>query len=372
MGTSITTPTDRLIIKYNPEWFKYKSDLPINFPELHYIKCSKIASPESVILGGSYNYYYTHPFYFERCEIFERLFMPYELNTPNFKVRNGILIWPYLNLRSYTDLDDPDCVYIKRQNPISAKRDQYVAMFRFCETHIELHELDTPDDCGADDDEDDKTTATESIASLIHNSNAILNGPILPQDETFIHDKRMRCEDANGEYANDEDANDDDANTNTTINTSGYSSNGEMSALQCHAITATNKSDCRFSRRSSNSSISTTNSSSISNASIMSMSFTNQSDDNITSDNSGYGFEDEYDEQCELEAEEEERLYAESIEIDEDADENSDVDAGDDGDGDYEPVETHHRPMMVIAAITSENPPTNVTTTTIISTISNA
>nr|WAQ80006.1 hypothetical protein LK20_00002 [Oryctes rhinoceros nudivirus] len=360
MGTSITSPTDRLIIKCNPEWFKYKSDLPINFPDLHYIKCSKIASPESVILGGSYNYYYTHSFYFERCEIFERLFMPYELNTPNFKVRNGILIWPYLNLRSYTDLDDPDCVYIKRQHPISAKRDQYVAMFRFCETHIELHELDMPDDRGADDDDYDKTTATESIASLIHNSNAILNDPILPQDETLIHDKRMRYEDAN----------DDDANTNTTINTSGYSSNGEMSALQCHAITATNKSDCRFSRRNSNSSISTTNSSSISNASIMSMSFTNQSDDNITSDNSGYGFEDEYDEQCELEAEEEEHLYTEAIEIDEYADENSDIDASDDDDDDDDDdVETHHRPMMV--AITSENLPTNATTT-IISTISNA
>lgn len=338
----MTNPMDRLIIKYNPEWFKYKSDLPINFPELHYIKCSKIESPESVILGGSYNYYYTHPLYFERCEIFERLFMPYELNTPNFKVRNGILIWPYLNLRSYTDLNDPNCVYIKRQHPISAKRDQYVAMFRFCETHIELHELDTTDeiveklddyDDVTDDDNggggDDDAVATESVASLIHNSNAILNDSILPLEETLIHDTRMQYEDANA----------DDDNTNTTANTSGYSSNGETSAVKCHTITAVKNANCTFSRRSSNSSISTINSSSsISNTSIINMSFTNQSDDNVMSDNSGYGFEDEYDEQCELEAEEEERLYAEAIEIDEEADENTDIDddESDDCDGDDE------------------------------------
>lgn len=137
---------DKLIISPNPEWYIYRDDTNIKFPNLHYMKCDKIDKPKSLRLGGSYAYFCDYPLYDERCLILEQLYMPYKLNTKNFKIRNGLLLWPHINLRAFTDLEDPNSVYIKKQNPSAKNGDMFIAILRFYETHIELYEYDDTND----------------------------------------------------------------------------------------------------------------------------------------------------------------------------------------------------------------------------------
>lgn len=128
---------NRLILDPDPRWFIYTDTSPIRFPQLHYITCSKIqAPPSSIHIGGSFAYFCGEPFFLERCQMFENLYMPYRLNSQNFKIRNGALLWPRFNLYAYTDLQDPNTVYVKKQNG----SDEFVAIFKFYKTHIELHE----------------------------------------------------------------------------------------------------------------------------------------------------------------------------------------------------------------------------------------
>lgn len=147
MNTDASSKTnDILVIKPEREWFIVKPNNPINFPKLHYIKCSEIIIPDTLQLGGSYNYYCSLPLYFERCEIFENLRFPYKLNSPNFKVRYGLLLWPYLNLYAYTDLNEPNSVYIKKQYNQSEDSNSFIAKFKFYTSHIELYEINTGND----------------------------------------------------------------------------------------------------------------------------------------------------------------------------------------------------------------------------------
>lgn len=132
----------KLILKPNPQWFIYNPDSIINFPELHYIECDEIIVPKTLQIGGSYSCFCHLPFHFERCQIFEELKMPYNLNTKNFKIRNGYLLWPYINFRAYTDLDDPQTVYIKKQFPNNkSSNNDFIAKIKFCSSHIEIHEI---------------------------------------------------------------------------------------------------------------------------------------------------------------------------------------------------------------------------------------
>lgn len=137
----LTNIADALILNPEERWFKYQPDMSVNFPKLHYYQCSKLNVPESLRMGGSYSYYCDCPFYYERCAMFSHLYMPYQLNTENFKVREGFLLWPRINLKAYTDLLDPRSVYIKKQFLNSGEDDKFVAVFRFCDSYIEICEL---------------------------------------------------------------------------------------------------------------------------------------------------------------------------------------------------------------------------------------
>lgn len=141
--------SNKLIIEPKCEWFKYKPDKILEFPPLHYIKCSKIDVSKTIQLGGSYNIYCNFPKYFERAAIFEDQYMPYELDGRYFKVRNGYLLWPLLNLFAYTDLNDPNTVYISLQNVLDKsvvhaekQNINFVGKFKFYEDSIELFEID--------------------------------------------------------------------------------------------------------------------------------------------------------------------------------------------------------------------------------------
>lgn len=126
------------ILDPDPRWFIYDSEKTLNFPKLYYIPCGKIkieAPDSSLILGGSYSHFCGRPFHFERCSILEEQYMPYDLNTKHFQVRHGVLLWPLLNLYSYTDLNSPETVYIK-----SKMSNEFIAMFKFRKSHIELYE----------------------------------------------------------------------------------------------------------------------------------------------------------------------------------------------------------------------------------------
>lgn len=68
------------------------------------------------------------------CE--ENLF-PYDLDTPHFKVRSGVFLWPLFNLCAYTDLKDPDTVYVCDPET----RTRFIARLRFGDKRVTLTEV---------------------------------------------------------------------------------------------------------------------------------------------------------------------------------------------------------------------------------------
>jgi len=126
---------NRIVINPNDLWYIKSNDSLIDFPPLHYYMVKQLNVPEkTLVLGGSHNAYAQLPMYLTRCEIFEQNYMPYTLNTPHFKVRNAVLLWSRLNLYSYTDMMNPQTVYIKKNNV-------FIAKFIFDSAKIELHEI---------------------------------------------------------------------------------------------------------------------------------------------------------------------------------------------------------------------------------------
>ncbi|ATY70251.1 OrNV gp129-like protein [Tomelloso virus] len=136
------TAISRLILYPNPKWFKYTTDEYLDFPELHYIECNELTPPSDPLLGGSYSYFCDLPHHFERCAILENLYFPYELDTPNFKVRHASLLWPMINLSAYTDKNDPKSVYFKRRNVSKVQNStDFFAKLVFLPERIELYEI---------------------------------------------------------------------------------------------------------------------------------------------------------------------------------------------------------------------------------------
>lgn len=78
--------------------------------------------------------------------------MPYELDGLALKVRNGVLLWPRMNLDAFTDIEDPQTVYMRQQNNNTLRsRDSnrndfinFVARIRFNVDHIEIVETTKP------------------------------------------------------------------------------------------------------------------------------------------------------------------------------------------------------------------------------------
>lgn len=87
-------------------------------------------------MGGSYACFADRPWFTVRSLLCEENLFPYDLNTPHFQVRHGVFLWAKFNLYAYTDLLDPDTVYVRsRETPT-----RWIARLNFGETQITLTE----------------------------------------------------------------------------------------------------------------------------------------------------------------------------------------------------------------------------------------
>lgn len=109
------------------------------FPTLVYRRVDRLAVPslDRIRLGGSYACFANRPWFRVRVLLCEQNLLPYDLNTPHFQVRYGVFLWAKFNLYAYTDLQDPDTVYVKSREPPA----RWVARLHFAEAQITLTEL---------------------------------------------------------------------------------------------------------------------------------------------------------------------------------------------------------------------------------------
>lgn len=131
------------------KWIQNYGDVAetVNFPILDYkLIDAPIIGKNNLKLGGSYTYFHYLPMHNVRCAILEKQFMPYELDGPTIKVRNGVLLWPRTNTCAYTDLDDPKVVYLRQPSSsgLIAAPQNFAAKLTFYNDHIELIETRNP------------------------------------------------------------------------------------------------------------------------------------------------------------------------------------------------------------------------------------
>lgn len=164
----------QLIIDPNPLWFIKLAESHLDFPPLVHNIVDDLKLPvdslhdNRIHVGGSWNAFCNERYYAERCEILEHQYMPYDLNSKYFKVRNGVLLWPRINLSAYTYLLDPQRVFIW-------KNDCFVAELHFLDDRIVLNELKSKNDDDDDDDgchndtADNRTDREKLVDNLINN-----------------------------------------------------------------------------------------------------------------------------------------------------------------------------------------------------------
>lgn len=164
-GSSSSTGPNRSVLRIfhpDPEWSGLTDCQELTFPPLHYRTVSKPfrkpmrqvnpdpwrnEPPEQeadIKLGASYRIFHGTPHFHERIAIFESLLFPYRgLPTKSrFRSAHGVMMFPNLQLHSYTQESDRLQVFIseKRTDP-----SRLVGRFRFFPDRIELTELDDDD-----------------------------------------------------------------------------------------------------------------------------------------------------------------------------------------------------------------------------------
>lgn len=122
------------IIFPDPQWSTFVKDEDLKFPIIKYYKISVIDIPKNLTIGGSWNIWSHLPFYRERCAILEKLYMPYIIDSKYLKIKHGVLLWPRINLSAYTFIDDPQRVFLKKNN-------KFVVELRFNSDNIEIFEI---------------------------------------------------------------------------------------------------------------------------------------------------------------------------------------------------------------------------------------
>lgn len=138
MSMSPKILNDTITIRPKSEWYVARDDSDLYFPELRYrtklwndrfffkgvagdedaTTAAAVASEEQFLrehqflIGGSWNAFVDRPFYRERCAIFEHLYFPYDWPFLHLTVRNGVLLWPRINLSLFTNLRNPNHVVL--------------------------------------------------------------------------------------------------------------------------------------------------------------------------------------------------------------------------------------------------------------------
>lgn len=112
-----------------------RSRLP---PLVHRLVARLTAPPlDRLRVGCSYSCFADRNWFGLRASVCEKNLLPYDLDTPHFKVRHGVILWPRFNLYAYTDLQDPDTVYVRSREPTT----RWIAVLRFDASLVTLTEL---------------------------------------------------------------------------------------------------------------------------------------------------------------------------------------------------------------------------------------
>lgn len=120
------------------DWPEIQYDTDRNlYPTLIYNQLPSIQfNLENKILGGNYNILSETPWFHIRYNLCDHRFFPYELDTNEFKVRNGIMIKPNpTNLHVYTDKKNCNVLYF------SIQRKRFIGKLIFEQDHLELIEF---------------------------------------------------------------------------------------------------------------------------------------------------------------------------------------------------------------------------------------
>lgn len=180
----------QLIIDPNPLWFIKSAESRLDFPPLVFNIVDDLKLPvdnlhdERIHVGGSWNAFYNEAYYAERCEILEHQYMPYELDSKYFEIRNGVLLWPRINLYAYTYLLDPQRVFVW-------KNDRFVAELHFLDDRIILNELKNKDDY-VDADTDNRTDREKLIDNIINNQFIVDGVGVVDSTVTHEDDEPMK------------------------------------------------------------------------------------------------------------------------------------------------------------------------------------
>lgn len=132
------------ILKPINQWLDYTTnEINTEFPTLVYRRVDRLAMPPldslsgHIRMGGSYTCFANRPWFRVRALLCEQNLFPYDLNTPHFQVRYGVFLWSKFNLYAFTDLRDPDTVYVRsRESPT-----RWIARLHFGEAQVTLTEL---------------------------------------------------------------------------------------------------------------------------------------------------------------------------------------------------------------------------------------
>lgn len=129
---------DCIVLLPKPEWFQFTDRSDIYFPHLRYRtrlwheQCladlllpgrkithtneEQLLRDNGFMIGGTWTAFCDYPYFLERCAIFEQLYFPYNWPFVHLRVRNAVLLWPRINLSTYTCLRDPNRVVIVDQS----------------------------------------------------------------------------------------------------------------------------------------------------------------------------------------------------------------------------------------------------------------
>lgn len=90
------------------------------------------------LIGASWNHLLHTPHFMARKLMFENLYFPYNLDhSKYFKIKHNVLLWPRINLNTFTYIPDQRIVFIE-------KNGELVIQMKFEQQAIIMNELKKP------------------------------------------------------------------------------------------------------------------------------------------------------------------------------------------------------------------------------------